>query len=328
MVYNYIIKYPFSNKAKEYLEKKNIDLFSINEEVIKKATLFILKTISQESFENEKQWKEYLRIDDERIAKMFASLFPISKILLNVVDYNPLYQRFGDYYQNQLFFYLRQLQDKDEFLEIQKDICPNLKFNDFKNKYYLSMVEYLSYNLSDNFKLQYSNLEEGNIYFSKSEVIELLSVILKKRILKNIDLEKKALPKLFLEYGEYIKKKVLADNLLDFKIINKPAIGSFPPCFLKMYNKLVGGEKLTHNENFNIAVFLFNVGYSFDEILACFKNSPNYVESIASYQIKKILEKKYSVPNCDTIKSNGLCVADCGTKHPFQLFKNTNKGEK
>lgn len=327
MSFNYIIKYPFSKKAKDYLDEKNVDLFSINEDFIKKSTLFILKTIFQEQQENEKQWKEYLRINDERIAKMFASLFPLSKILLNVVDYNPLYQRFGNYYQNQLFFYLKQLLDKDEFLEIKNDICPQLKFNDFKGKYYLSLIEYLSLDLIDSFKLQYSNLEEGNIYFSKSETYELLSVILKKRILKNIDLEKKELPKLFLEYGDYIKKKVLSENIMNVKIVNKPSIDAFPPCFLKMYNKLVGGEKLTHIENFNIAVFLFNIGYSFDEILNCFKNSPNYVENIASYQIKKIIEKKYSVPNCDTLKSNGLCVNDCNTKHPFQLFKN-KKGEK
>ena len=187
MSYNYIVKYPFSNQAKEYLEKNNIDLFSINEDVIKKAAMFILKTIFQSSQDNEKQWKEYLRIDDERIAKVFATLFPLSKLLLNVVDYNPLYQRFGEYFQNQVLFYLRHLSDEQEFSEIQTDICVNLKFSDVKDRYYISLIDYLSLNLSDNFKLQYSNLEEGQVYFSKIEVIELLSVILKKRILKNID---------------------------------------------------------------------------------------------------------------------------------------------
>jgi DNA primase large subunit len=328
MSYNYIIKYPFSNKAKEYLETKNIDLFSINEETIKKATLFILKTVSQETVENEKQWKEYLRIDDERIAKMFATLYPLSRLLLNVVDYNPLYQRFGEYYQKQLSYYLKQLNDKEEFLNIQIDICKDIKYDEKTERYFLSLIEYLSLELTDNFKLQYSRLEDGNVYFSKSEIIDLLSVVLKKRILKNIDLEKKELPKLFLEYGEYIKKKVIQDNIFEIKIINKPEVNTFPPCFLKMYNKLMGGEKLTHIENFNIAVFLANIGYSYDEILFSFKNSPNYDEKIAGYQIKKILEKKYAVPNCDTLKSNGLCVTDCKTKHPFQLFKNIKKGEK
>ncbi len=324
MSHNYIIKYPFSNKAKEYIEKTNIDLLSVNEEIIKKSTLFLLKTISQKIQENESQWREYIRNDDERIAKLFVTLYPVSRILLNVVDYNPLYQKFGEYYQKQFLFYVSS-SNEEEFEEILKDICPKIKQE--KNKYYLSLVEYLSFNLSENFKLQYANLEEGNIYFSKSELILLLSVLIKKRILKNIDLEKKEFPKIFLEYGEYIKKKVVTDNIFEIKKINKPEINTFPPCFLKMYTKLVGGEKLTHIENFNIAVFLFNIGYNHDEILYLFKNSPNYDEKIASYHIQKIIEKEYSVPNCDTLKSNGLCVNDCKTKHPFQLFKFNKKGE-
>lgn len=327
MSYNYIIKYPFSNKAKEYLDKQEIDLFSVNEEIIKKATLFILKTIFQDLQENEKQWKEYLKIDDERIAKMFATLYPTCRILLNVVDYNPLYQRFGEYYQKQVNFYLRSLNDNDEFFQIQKEICDCIDHDLKRNKYYISLLDYLSLNLSDNYKLQYVNLEEGNVYFTKLELIDLLSVIVKKKILRNIELEKKELPKIFIDYAEYIKKKVISENVFNEKIINKPEVETFPPCFLEMYKKLVGGQKLTHIENFNIAVFLFNIGYNYDEILSLFKNSPNFDEKIAGYQIKKIIEKGYSVPNCDTLKSNGLCIKDCKVKHPFQLFKN-KKGEK
>lgn len=320
MSYNYMIKYPFSDKAKGYLEEKQLDLLSVNEEIIKKATLFILKTISQKIQDNETQWKEYLRIDDERIAKMFVTLYPVSRLLLNVVDYNPLYQKFGDYYQKQFLFYSTVANDS-EFLEIKDDICKNLKFDENKKKYFIPLVEYLSYNLTDEFKLQYTNLEEGFIYFSKQETILLLSVILKKRILRGIDFEKKELPNIFLDYGDYIKKKIVDENIYKLEVIDKPAIDTFPPCFLKMYQKLMGGERLTHIENFNIAVFLFNIGYNYDEIMECFKNSPNFDEKIAGYQIKKIIEKKYSVPNCDTLKSNGLCVNDCKTKHPFQLFK-------
>lgn len=327
MSYNYIIKYPFSNKAKEYLDSKEIDLLSINEETIKKSTLFILKTIFQDAQENEKQWKEYLKIDDERIAKMFASLYPLSKLLLTVVDYNPLYQRFGEYYQKQFVYYLKQLTDKEEFKIILEDVCKNISFDENKQKYFLSLIDYLSLELTDSFKLQYSKLEEGKVYFTKQETIDLLGVILKKRILKNIDIEKKELPKIFLEYGDYIKKKVITENIFEIKTIPKVNAENFPPCFLKMYQKLISGEKLSHIENFNLAVFLQNIGYTYEEILLVFKNLPNFDEKIAGYQIQKIIEKKYSVPNCDTLKSNGLCVADCKVKHPFQLFKNI-KGEK
>ncbi len=63
------------------------------------------------------------------------------------------------------------------------------------------------------------------------------------------------------------------------------------------------------------------VGYTYEEVLEVYRHLPNFDEKIAGYQIKKILEKKYSVANCETLKSNGLCVKDCKVKHPLQLLK-------
>ena len=70
-----------------------------------------------------------------------------------------------------------------------------------------------------------------------------------------------------------------------------------------------------------MAVFLCAVGYTYEEVLEAYRHLPNFDEKIAGYQIKKILEKKYSVANCETLRSNNLCVKDCGVKHPLQLLK-------
>ena len=89
----------------------------------------------------------------------------------------------------------------------------------------------------------------------------------------------------------------------------------------------MSSQKLTHIENFVLAVFLANIGYSYNEILDIFKHAPNYDEKIAGYQIKTLMEKKYSVLNCDSMASKGLCVNKCGIKHPLQYFK-LKKGDK
>jgi len=34
--YNFIIKYPFSTKAKQFIESKQIDVFHIDDEIVKK----------------------------------------------------------------------------------------------------------------------------------------------------------------------------------------------------------------------------------------------------------------------------------------------------
>lgn len=323
--YNYILKYPFSTKAREYLKSKDIDLLSIDENHIKKAVMFLLRTINLPISEKEKQWMGVLNENDERISSVYVMLYPISRLLLSVVDYNPLYQQFGVYYQKQLKYFLNNNTDNGELEEILEDIAPEIKYSDNNNNYFISLMDYLKYELGDEYKLQYINLKNGIIYFEKKEIIDLLSVILKKKILNNINIEKKELPKIFIEYGGYIKNKILKENTFNLKIITKIDTNEFPPCFLQMYNKIMNGERLAHIENFSLGVFLANIGYTYDEILNVYKHLPNFDEKIASYQIKALMEKKYSVPNCDTIKGNGLCVADCKVKHPFQLFNKTQK---
>ncbi|MCK9293028.1 hypothetical protein M0P25_03040 [archaeon] len=329
MLYNYILRYPFSQKAKDFLKEKNIDLLSIDPEIIKKSAAFLLKNLPLSNQSKEKQFHSLLKIEDERISLLFVTIYPVSRLLLKVIDYNPLYQQFALYFQKQFKYFITKPVNSEEFLEISKDLCKELSIDTDNNKYYINLIDYLSYELSEEHKLQYANLEDGKVYFSKAELVELLSAILKKRILKNIDLEKEDFPKLFLDYGNAIKEKILKENTFNTPTaINKPPINTYPPCFLKMHKKLMAGERLTHIENFTFAVFLFNIGYNYDEILDLFKNLPNFDEKIAGYQIQKIIEKKYSVPSCDTLKSNGLCVNECNVKHPFQLFKfnkNVNK---
>ncbi|MEI8363926.1 MAG: hypothetical protein WCF78_00515 [archaeon] len=328
LVYNYLIKYPFSSKAREYLKSKDIDLLSIDENLIKKATMFLINTINLPVQDREKQWKMYLSENDIKIADIFVTIYPISRLLLSIVDYNPLYQQFAVYYQKQFKYYLNNSKDDSELDELLADLSPEIKYNEQEHKYLINLIDYLKYELGDEYKLQYINLKAGIIYFEKEELINLLSVILKKRILSNINIEKKELPKTFKEYGQYIKEKIIKENTYNIKTISKVDYKEFPPCFMQMYNKIMSGEKLTHIENFSLAVFLSNIGYSYDEILSIYKHLPNFDEKIASYQIKALMEKKYSVPNCDTIKGNGLCVADCKVKHPFQLFNKIKKGEK
>ena len=59
----------------------------------------------------------------------------------------------------------------------------------------------------------------------------------------------------------------------------------------------------------------------FEEILNLFKNTSDYDENIAKYQLKI---EKYSSPNCETIKSMGYCYPEdfCQTiKSPLHYYK-------
>lgn len=322
--YDYLLKYPFSKEAKEYIESKNINLLEISPVILEKIEMQFNKL-----FDIENQNK-YFNIDELKIKDKKINIdeellvFPLSKIILNTVDNIPLFQAFANYQQKRFLYFINkdyQVKDYDSIEKIIKDICPNLSQN--QKGFFISLVDLLSLDLGEEYKLQYANLENGNIYFpNKEALIDFLAIVLKKRILRTTEINKKELPKSVVELSNKIKEKyaLVQRQREDFNI-NKPNIGEFPPCFDKLYNDLLSGQKLSHIANYHLAVFLCGVGYTYEEVLEAYRHLPNFDEKIAGYQIKKILEKKYSVANCETLKSNGLCVKDCKVKHPLQLLR-------
>lgn len=322
--YDYLLKYTFSKDAKDYIEQKNVNLLEISPNILEKIEMQFNKL-----FDIENQ-NRYFNIDELKIKDKKINIdeelliYPISKITLSTIDNIPLFQAFANYHQKRFVYFLTKdysQKDYDSIEKIIKDICPNISQN--QKGFYISLVNLLALDLGDDYKLQYTNLDAGNIYFpSKDALIDFLAIVLKKRILRTTEINKKELPKPILQLCEKIKEKFISIQRQreDFNV-NKPNKDEFPPCFDKLYNDLLAGQKLSHIANYHLAVFLCGVGYTYEEVLDIYRHLPNFDEKIAGYQIKKILEKKYSVANCETLKSNGLCVKDCKVKHPLQLLK-------
>ncbi len=101
---------------------------------------------------------------------------------------------------------------------------------------------------------------------------------------------------------------------------------ALPPCISRLYNRILSGEKLSHMENFLLAVFLINVGLGEEEIVRIFSHAPNFNEKITRYQVEFLMGKrgggkKYMVPSCDKIRSMNLCVADCSVTNPLVYYR-------
>jgi DNA primase large subunit len=323
--YNYLLRFPFSKQAKEYISNKRIDLLSVDYRILEKVKKFLIEEINQDHKTLDKYWFNISKIDDEIIATSYVMIYPLSKIILSIIDNTPLTQSFANYYQKR-FLYFSKKENSENLKEIAKDICPQLSYNQEKEQYFISLIDLLTLDLGEDYKLQYTNLKEGNIFFpSKEKLLDFLSIVLKKRILRTTEVNKKEIPKSFLEVSEIVKKHFLSTQKaredFDYRFSGKLSNSSFPPCFDKLYNDLLSGKKLSHIGNYHLAVFLAGVGYTYEDIINIYKNASNFDERIAGYQIKKIIEKKYSIGNCETLKSNDLCVADCKVKHPLQLLK-------
>ncbi len=103
---------------------------------------------------------------------------------------------------------------------------------------------------------------------------------------------------------------------------------AFPPCIKNMIERLKAGENLSHHERFTIAAFLARIGMDVEDILDLFRNSPDFNERIARYQIEHIAglrgsRKKYMPYSCGTLKSLGLCPieGDCGARNPLAVYR-------
>ncbi len=88
----------------------------------------------------------------------------------------------------------------------------------------------------------------------------------------------------------------------------------FPPCVRKMRRMLEGGENLSHAGRFALAAFLHRVGADFETIVDAYRGAPDFDESITRYQVEHITHHDggvgYEPPECDTLRSHGLCFRD------------------
>jgi len=103
--------------------------------------------------------------------------------------------------------------------------------------------------------------------------------------------------------------------------------GDNPPCVEKLLEEMRQHRNLGHYARWSLAVYLMNRSVEYDDMLRIFSNSPDYSERIAGYQIKHIIEHKYSMPSCEKMRLYGLCVAQCGIVNPLQWGGKRNAGK-
>ena len=88
----------------------------------------------------------------------------------------------------------------------------------------------------------------------------------------------------------------------------------FPPCIRAMQRTLERGENLSHAGRFCLAAFLHRVGADVETIVDAYRGAPDFEESVTRYQVDHITSRDggrgYNPPECDTLRSHGLCVRE------------------
>ncbi len=88
---------------------------------------------------------------------------------------------------------------------------------------------------------------------------------------------------------------------------------AMPPCMKNLLGLLQSSKHISHMGRFAMAAFLLNIGTSEEELLKMFKSFTDFEERLARYQVEHIAGKrgsrrKYTAPNCSTMRTHGLCV--------------------
>ncbi|MEM4079930.1 MAG: DNA primase regulatory subunit PriL, partial [Metallosphaera sp.] len=145
------------------------------------------------------------------------------------------------------------------------------------------------------FSLSDRIVKSGYVYLDKSSLIRLLSFNIYRKLrdmIKPISIDQ------------------IPETVADIIGIKG---GRIAPCIKALQEK----KDRARDEAFILAVYMLNIGSSVDSVIPVLE-SAGFEDPIKA--IKKIYEEKMIVYSCSKIRDLGLCVANCGTRSPLQLY--------
>lgn len=201
---------------------------------------------------------------------------------------------------------------------------------------FASFLRYSSKMRSPEWKLLYQRVQGGRVVVDRHRLIRLVEQAvtdhLSERLPPYTDAIKNALER---EIGEVVR--ILEDIKKEFQ---RDAFGEispekFPPCMREILRQIQNSENVPQMGRFAIVTFLHAIGMTAEQIFDTFSSVPDFRADRTRYQIEhitgKISSTEYSVPECSTMKSYGICFkpdALCARdwmKHPLTYYRQKGK---
>jgi DNA primase large subunit len=185
----------------------------------------------------------------------------------------------------------------------------------------------------DKWKLVNRVMIGGEIYLSREEAARLLQEEIQRHIQSKLESEGEVdLPFPIQQRAERLGH-LLAKHKEEIRIEELPrgtTSVAFPPCIKHLYDVSLVGQHIPHIGRFALTSFLLNVGMSVDDVVKLFSSLSDFDEKMTRYQVEHIAGKrgsrtKYTSPNCDTLRTHGLCLGPdeiCrGVRHPLTYYR-------
>jgi DNA primase large subunit len=318
---SFLARYPFLDEARRYISTFNIDINDLNKpeynEILQEAIREIYGAISEAG--------ERSYVDD--YIKLMA--FPVTLAILSYIGSKPLINRYA----------IKKAREVEEALRCESDeILCHIANNGLnwvikptgKSVFVISFKDYLTVSTMFNdqsWKLINQILVNGLVFLSRNKLIRLMAAGVQKKIME-IEVKKEEPPESIRDIVLKMREKIGETIFKHYNYLKIPEsidTNFFPPCILSIYNDLMSGKSVSHIARFILTTFLVNIGLDIDTIINIFQRVPDYDPAKTRYQVEHIAgmrggKTKYMTPKCENIKTVGLCLGNCGVKHPINMY--------
>ena len=325
-------KYPFTNEASEYIKSLNIDTKDLTSQEFAVIMDLAEKRITDALTTGKISWE--LQSEAEILA------YPAALMLIALAGDDRAQRRYALAESKRAYELLRQ-EPPDLLIQIAAHTfswnarIANKEIGEVLYEFALYYPDYLrnAVRIRDpDWKLTNRVLEHGYVYCDRDEFARLLKEEIEARVLSRIVGHFGAAPEAIAPRLDRIRKLVGARAYV-YGVEEAPRAvlaAAMPPCMKGLLSSLTSGKQVSHMGRFALVSFLSNIGVPDEEVLRMLRASPDFNERIARYQVEHICgkrggKKKYTPPNCKTMKTHGLCVAPdeiCATvSNPLTYYR-------
>lgn len=311
----YLAKYPFTPDAKKHVDGLGLSITELLEHPVYSACLESGRARIAGLFEG--NYKPPL--GDKLSQELTILSYPIARVIAHATKDRGLLNKYAGA-EAELVRKILSREKPDNAASLAEQL--GLKISGGKISY-ISFLKLTSSLNEPNWLLVNRTVEDGMVEVEDEEIPRLVGQFVKNKILEPLSL--KDVPNKLITTANIVKTQY---SSYDHVKVEELEDGALPPCVKAIVSQLEQGTT-NHQGMFTLATFLINLGLAKNQILSVFKKSPKYKEDLASYQIEFLSGEKsgteYSCPSCASLKSSGLCRAECNVKHPLQFYRNNMK---
>jgi len=327
-----LAKFPFTTEASNYIRSRNIDPLELTRPELTSILERAMERIKQGVFGG-KISAELTQEDVDILA------YPTALMLISAIGDDRTRRRYALAEAKRAYQLLRD-ETPEKLLQIATGSFAwdaklvDRDVGDTHFEFALHFKHYVrnSARIHDlRWKLVNRVLSEGYVLLPREDFARLLEEEVQSRVLEKTS-EGVALPS---ELGRRVEPlrsmlKARSQYLASDEMPRAVTASAMPPCMRNLLSLLQTSKHISHMGRFAMAAFLLNIGTTEEDLLKMFKAFSDFDERIARYQVEHIAGKrgsrrKYTAPNCATMRTHGLCVnpdETCATiTHPLSHYR-------